>query len=97
MCSSECRRDLRLAAIAPRIASALASLRLRLAWERRRREWLRERVLDAERCVAHRELQLVRSGHRGGRYLRGRHRLLAEAQRELDTYRRMLADAEAAA
>lgn len=86
------RPPARLAAFAPRLARARDDLIATLVRERHERKWLRDRVLDAERVVAHRELQLLRG--RRGRYLRGRHRLLAEARRELDTYTRLLAEAE---
>ena len=81
--------------VAPRLARARDELVWERAQARRERRWLRSRVLDAERVLAHRDLQLIRACATGKRrQIRRRQRLLDEVRRELATYRERLADAE---
>jgi hypothetical protein len=85
----------RIGQFAPRLTRARDQLVEERRLGRRRRGWLRDRVLDAERLVAHRELQLIRESDRGSAFkVRRRSRLLDEARRELASYNRLLDDAE---
>lgn len=80
---------------APRLALARDQLIKERREARERRMWLRDRKLDAERLVSHRELELIRANSRGKRSaIWRRHRLLDEAIRELATYCRLVAEAE---
>jgi hypothetical protein len=84
--------------IAPRLARARDSILWDRVRARRERGWLRDRVLDAERVLAHRELQLIRAGATGKRRdIRRRQRLLDEVRREVEYYRARLAEMELAA
>lgn len=92
-----CRRcrPATLASIAPRLARARDQLLKERAEGIRNRRWLREQALEAERILAHRELQLVRLADRGNAFLlRRQYRLLAEIKREVAYYAHCLAEAE---
>lgn len=78
--------------IAPRLARARDQLVAERRQARKYRAWLRNCVLDAERILAHRELQVIRG--RRGKYIARRHRLVEEAKRELAYYQSALATAE---
>lgn len=76
-----------LASVAPRLARARdqheADIAARWQYERLRTM----KLLEAERVLAHRELQLVRAFATGrGRYIRYRQDKLAEAQRKVERW-----------
>jgi hypothetical protein len=90
-----CRRTQGLPAIAPRLTAAyFASIRVA-----RERAILRGRLLDAERLLAHRELQLTRSesnrrarrARRDRRYMRYRQHKLERAKRAVEAVRTQMA------
>jgi hypothetical protein len=84
-----------LAQFAPRLARARDQLVEQRWRQRQERRWLRDQVLESERVLAHRELQLIRAGAtRSGWRIRRRTRLLAEIREQLATYRKLLAEAE---
>lgn len=57
--------------------------------DRAERHFVRGKLESAERCVVHRELQLVRSFSRGsGEYIMLRQRKLGEAKRRLASLQR---------
>jgi hypothetical protein len=73
---------MRLTDIAPRLALARDQFVAR-------RAYAQSELLNLERLVAHRDLQLARSyGSRNGRYIATRQRKLAQAQRTLERFRR---------
>lgn len=77
-----CRREAGLAVLAPRLTAAYRDS-IRVA---RQRAICRARLLEAERLLAHRELQLTRSesnrrARRDGRYMRYRQQKLERARR----------------
>lgn len=79
-----------LHSIAPRLARARDQRREELRVASVQRRHMASLVLSSERCVAHRELQLVRAFSTGnGRYIAERQRKLAAAKRELARHRRM--------
>lgn len=68
----------------PRLALARDQRVCELTLERYERRFVRAKLESAERCVAHRELQLARSYSTGnGRYMLMRQRKLGEARRRL--------------
>jgi hypothetical protein len=77
------------AAVAPRLERAHRERRLELAAESLARRRARAQVLDLERLVAHRELQVIRAAGRRGtrrqreRYLQHRENLLRAAEAAL--------------
>lgn len=86
-----------LAEFAPRLAKARDQLIEARRKARAERRWLGERLVESERVLAHRELQLVRAGATGSRFkIRRRQRLLEESRREVERFRVLLAEAEAA-
>lgn len=79
----------RLADIAPRLALARDQRRVELAAESRRRRRLLAELLEAERLVAHRELQLIRAQAIGRRaYIAQRAAKLESGRVELERTRR---------
>jgi hypothetical protein len=97
VCAGGAGRRERRAAVTGRALFRSVAPRLERAHRERRRELAelsvgrrrqRSRVLDLERLVAHRELQVVRSGARrsaarDGRYMRDRRRKLDDARGQL--------------
>jgi hypothetical protein len=86
------RRAFRLETVAPRLALAHRGRRAELAAARKARLEAADAVLEWERMVAHRELQVVRSearkaSRRDARYMRWRYAKLAAGRRELDAAR----------
>jgi hypothetical protein len=79
------------AAIAPRLERAHRQRIDELVREARHRRHVRDRVLRAERMVAHRELQLARAtGVKGdGSYYVHRRRKLEQGRKELARLRRL--------
>lgn len=68
----------------PRLARARDQRRVEMRLERDERRFVRDKLESAERCVAHRELQLARSFSTGnGRYMLERQAKLGEAKRKL--------------
>lgn len=92
VCLCPKHRPRTLADVAPRLAAARMRILDTLQRDRRRRIWLGEQLLDAERVLAHRELQLVRARRAG--YMMRRRRLLEEARQRVETYMRLLTEAE---
>jgi hypothetical protein len=73
-----------LAEIAPRLARARDQLVAERRLDGRRRLHVRRLLLDAERLVAHRELQLIRAGRtRDPGYIARRQRKLEAARKAL--------------
>lgn len=70
--------------IAPRLALAMDQHNNLILARRHRLRLLRNKLVEVERLVAHRDLQLVRAGHtRNGNYIAARTRKLAAAERAL--------------
>lgn len=73
-----------LASICPRLALARDQRRAEMTRERDERHFVRDKLESAERCVAHRELQLARSYACGdAHYMMVRQRKLDEAKKRL--------------
>lgn len=71
--------------VAPRLARAREQRREELRVASAERRHVLQLLLAAERCVAHRELQLQRAFVTGnGKYIAERFRKLSQAQRELE-------------
>ena len=92
-----CRRERgTLHDLAPRLARARDSLLADLRAARERRAAAQTDVLELERLVAHRELQLLRGGatHRRFKNDRAKRRYVAERQAKLTDARDRLAEAQ---
>lgn len=78
-----------LAQRCPRLSLARRERIIELTRERDERRFVRDKLESAERCVAHRQLQCVRSlGSRSPEYMRYRQRKLDEAARKLQGLQR---------
>jgi hypothetical protein len=82
---------------APRLALARDQIYDERRKARARRKWLGERLIESERVLAHRELQLIRAEAKGnGFMIRRRQRLLEESRQAVARFRELVALAEAA-
>lgn len=90
------RRDLLAAReVAPRLARAHDQVVAERAYRRFLRPWLTTEILETERLIAHRELQLIRAGRVGRRkYVDVRTTKLDEARSRLAGLRHWLAICE---
>lgn len=79
----------RLADIAPRLALARDQWVAEQAERERRIRYVQNELFRAERCLAHRELQLIRAAAIGNaKYLRHRQRKLEDIQRKIKQLKR---------
>lgn len=81
-----------LRAVAPRLCAAYDGLQRDRYRAARGRRHARGKVLECERLVAHRELQLVRAAEtKSGRYIAARRRKLDQARAKLELWEGRLA------
>jgi hypothetical protein len=86
-----------LAEFAPRLARARDQIFNERRKAQAQRRWLGERLVESERVLAHRELELIRSGASNSRFkIRRRQRLLEESKAAVKRYRELVAQAESA-